>query len=188
MSDTDRSGASMSATASPWRRIAACLIDYFVFIVPLLGLLSLVAWVFLSLGINPLPDNAWASHGIMILLLTLPIAAYFALCESSRYRGTAGKVFMGVAVEIGNGEPASLKQTAIRAIVKLLPWEFFHAIYWHWDGWPLDPAPPTTLQTIGLTVGWLVIGYFLLSLFIAPRRTPYDRAAGTVVMSRRSSA
>ena len=188
MHHTDKFPKSMSAFASPWRRIAAYLVDYFLFMVPLIGLLSFAAWIFLFFEINPLPGNAWGNHGIMILLLTLPIVVYFAMCESSRYQGTIGKVLMRVAVEDGKGGRARLKQTAIRAILKFLPWEFFHAIYWHWEGWPLNPAPPTMLQITGLSVGWLVIGCFLLSLFITPRRTPYDWAAGTVVMPRVPSA
>ena len=90
MTDTNTSSSTPIAAASPWRRIAAYCVDYFVFIVPLLGLLSLVAWTLLSFDTNLASSNAWFNHGMMILVLTLPIVLYFSLSESSRFQGTVG--------------------------------------------------------------------------------------------------
>lgn len=180
--DTAQSMKGIARAASPWRRLVAYLVDYVVFIVPLLGMLSLVAWALLLLEIDLMTDSPWLNHGRMLLLLTLPIVLYFALCESSQFQATIGKRLTSVAVVDITGKRASLGQTVMRTIVKFLPWEFFHAIYWHWEGWPLNPAQPTTVQFVGLTAGWLVIGWFVLSLFIASRRTPYDRVAGTIVV------
>lgn len=50
------SAPSPTAT-SAWRRIAAYFVDYFVFILPLLGLLSLGTWALSSFDINPSSDN-----------------------------------------------------------------------------------------------------------------------------------
>lgn len=170
--------------ASPWRRIAAYLIDYFVFIVPLLGVLSLCGWVLWSFDATASLDHRWLGQLIVVSVLTLPIVLYFALSESSRWQATVGKRLMKVVVVDTKEEPATIKQTAIRAIVKFLPWEFFHTIYWHWEGWPMDPAPPTNLQIVALTVGWIVIGWYIVGLFVGSRRTLYDRVAGTTVVRR----
>lgn len=166
----------------PWRRIAAFFVDYFAFMVPFLAVLSLVAWALFSFEVDPMPESAWLKHGIMLVLLTLPIVLYFALCESSSRQGTLGKRLMRVAVVNDAGERASLSHTTIRAVAKFLPWEVFHAIYWHWEGWPTNPAAPTTLQIVGLAVGWFAVAGYLISLFIQRGRTPYDWVAGTVVV------
>ncbi len=149
---------SIATGASPWRRIAAYFVDYFVFMLPLIGILSLGSWAFLSFGISPFSNNVWLNQGIVILVLTLPVVLYFALSEASRSQATIGKRLMKVFVVDASGQRTTLKQTAVRAVVKFLPWEFFHTIYWRWEGFPMNPAPPTTLQIIGMTIGWLVIG------------------------------
>ena len=41
MTGTTSPGRSPTTAASPWRRIAAYFVDYFVFIAPLLGVLSI---------------------------------------------------------------------------------------------------------------------------------------------------
>lgn len=184
MTATTSSGQRPTPAASPWRRIAAYLVDYFVFVVPLLGTLSLCGWGLWSYGITPSLDNPWVNQGFVVLILTLPIVLYFALLESSQWQATVGKRLMNVAVVDTSEERATFKQTAIRAIVKFFPWEFFHTIYWHWEGWPTNPTPPTNLQIIALTVGWIVIGLFIVGLFVGSRRTIYDWAAGTIVVKR----
>lgn len=183
MIGTTSAVANSTVAASPWRRIAAYFVDYFVFMLPLLGLLGLCGWAFWSFGIARSPDNVWLNQALVILVLTVPIVLYFALSESSRFQGTIGKRLLKVAVVDTNGRRARLKQTAIRAVVKFLPWEFFHTIYWHWEGWPTNPALPTTLQIIALSFGWLLIAWFVVSLFIGSGRTPYDRAARTTVVT-----
>ena len=91
---------------------------------------------------------------------------------------------MKVAVADISGKRATFKQTAIRGILKFLPWEFFHTIYWHWEGWPTNPAPPTSFQIVALTFGWIMIGLYIIGLFVGSRRTLYDLAAGTIVINR----
>ena len=184
MTGKDTSTPTPTTPASPWRRIAAYFVDYFVFILPLLGVLSLVGWALRSFDISPSSDNAWLNHGIVILVLTVPIILYFALSEASQFQATVGKRLMKVSVVDTSGERAPLKQTAIRAVVKFLPWEFFHTIIWHWEGWPSNPAPPTNIQYVAMTAGWLVMGWFVVSLFVGSRRTPYDWVAGTVVITK----
>jgi len=174
--------SSSTAAASPSRRIAAYFVDYFVFIVPLLGILSLGAWALRSFNINLFGYTEWLNHGIAILILTMPVVSYFALSEASRFQATVGKRLMNLSVVNTKGQRATLKQTALRAVVKFLPWESFHTIIWHWEGWPSNPASPTNLQIVAMTASWLVIGWFLVTLFVGSRRTPYDWAAGTSVI------
>ena len=131
----NQSTTSQVDTASPWQRIAAYFVDYFVFVLPLIGLLTLASWAFSSFDISPFSDNAWLNHGIGILVLTVPVVLYFAVSEASRFQATVGKRFMKVSVEDISGQRTTLKQTAVRAVVKFLPWEFFHTILWHWEGW-----------------------------------------------------
>jgi hypothetical protein len=42
----------------------------------------------------------------------------------------------------------------------------------------MNPAPPTTFQMVAMTFGYLVIGWYIVSLFVGSRHTPYDWAAG----------
>ena len=187
MTDKNISTPSPITPASPWRRIAAYFVDYFVFMLPLIGILSLSSWAFLSFGISPFSNNVWLNQGIVILVLTLPVVLYFALSEASRFQATVGKRLLKVSVVDASGHRVTLKQAMLRAIVKFLPWEFFHTIIWHWEGWPSNPATPTNLQIMTMTAGWLVMGWFVVCLFVGSRRTPYDWAAGTVVVGRSSA-
>ena len=172
------------AAASPWRRIGAYLIDYFVFIVPAVGVLSLISWWLASVNLSLFSDNRWFNQLVVIGLLTIPVICYFALCEASRFQATTGKRLMRVIVVQNTGIRATRRQTATRAVVKFLPWEYFHTIMWRWDGWPTDPAPPTSLQILAMSFGWLVIGWFTITLFVGSGRTPYDWVAGTAVTDR----
>ena len=187
MTGEDTSIPIPTTPASPWRRIAAYIVDYSVFMLPLVGILSLGSWALLSFDISPFSDNAWLNHGVAILILTVPVVLYFSLSEASRFQATVGKRLLKVSVVDASGHRVTLKQAMLRAIVKFLPWEFFHTIIWHWEGWPSNPATPTNLQMFAMTIGWLVMGWFVVSLFVGSRRTPYDWVAGTVVV-RRSSA
>jgi uncharacterized RDD family membrane protein YckC len=179
---TSKSAPSLATAASPSRRIGACFVDYFVFILPLLGFIGLGSWLLSSFNISPFSDNMWHNQGIVVLILTMPVVLYFALCEGSRFQATVGKRLMKVSVVDTSGQRATFKQTAVRAIVKFLPWEHFHTIMRHWEGWPTNPSPPTTLHIIAMIVGWLVMGWFVVCLFVGSRRTPYDWIAGTVVV------
>ena len=181
------SSRSSTIAASPWRRVAAYFVDYFVFIVPLLGFLGLMAWTLRLIDIDLFSNIVWLNHGIVILTLTVPVVLYFALSEASRFQATIGKRLMKLAVVDMAGRRARLKQTLLRALIKFLPWEFFHTILWHWEGWPTNPAPATNFQILAITTVWIVVVCFVVSLFVGSRRTPYDWAAGTGVI-RRSSA
>jgi uncharacterized RDD family membrane protein YckC len=184
MSTRNPSDAGPIVAAPAWRRLAAYMIDYCVFMVPLLGLLTVGSWALFDFK-PPISDNAWVNQGMVVMLLTIPVMLYFACCESSPIQGTVGKRLMKVMVVDTHGRRATFKRTSVRAIVKFVPWEYFHTLMWHWEGWPTNPAPATAIQYIAMTVGWLIVLWFLGSLFVGSGRTPYDRIAGTVACSAR---
>ena len=173
---------SVLETASGSRRLAAFGIDYALVILPYLVLLGLAGWALTTLEVTTFdPGRPWLNQGIVILLLTLPIGAYFAVCEASTWKGTIAIRLMKVAVANSAGGRVSLKQSFVRVAIKFLPWEYFHTILWQWEGWPMTPSPPTALQIAAMSVGWLVMGWFVASLFVGSRTTPYDWVARTVV-------
>lgn len=172
--------------APPWRRVAAYFVDYFVFILPLIGLVSLGAWSLHLLDISLFSRSSWLNHGIAILILTVPVVIYFALSEASRFQATVGKKLMKLTVVDAAGQRLTLAKATVRAVVKFLPWEFFHSIIWHWEGWPANPTPPTIFQVVAITAGWIVVGWFFVSIFFGARRAPYDLAAGTIVVVRKT--
>ena len=173
--------------APGWRRIVAYFIDYVVFILPLLIVLTLAGTALSSLAVAP-TLRGWTGHSAMLVLLTLPVALYFALSESSQRKATVGKRAMKLVVGTPDGEHVSFGHAFLRAAGKLAPWEFFHAMLWHWEGWPMNPSPATTLQVAGLVFGWAMVGVYLASLFLGSGRTPYDALAGTSVLYRRPQA
>ncbi|MEM6513212.1 MAG: RDD family protein [Pseudomonadota bacterium] len=178
--------AAAASLPPGWRRLVACLIDYIVFVLPLLALLTVVGMALASKDADAPTLQGWTGHAVMLVCLTLPVALYFAVLEASLNQATVGKRLMKLSVVASDGGRASPGQTLLRVAGKLAPWEFFHAVLWHWDGWPFDPAPASSLQMTGLLVGWVVVGVYIVSVFVGERRTPYDQLAGTSVLYRGS--
>ncbi len=169
--------------APGWRRLCAFIIDYLLVIVPFLGLQIGLGWLLVSQQITLFtPEQPWLNQSIVLLSLTLPIAGYFAVCETSPWQATLGKRVLGLAVVNLHGQRISIKQSVLRVLGKFLPWEYFHALLWHWPGWPTHPSDPTGLQWFGMGVGWIMVLWYTTSLFLASGRTPYDWLAQTVVI------
>lgn len=90
-----------------WRRLAAFLIDFIVFsaihwiIVLCFGIWLMVPWALLHGGHGPLVafrvDAALQPFGIVVVWL------YFAVCESSRWQATIGKLVLGLRVTDEHG-------------------------------------------------------------------------------------
>lgn len=176
---------SGEAVASPWRRVAAFGIDYLV-IALYMGLLlsfnlslgsELIAWV----------QAPWQGQLLGFTMLTLPVTLYFALSEASRWQGTIGKGFLGLVVVTRAGERVPLPRSLLRSAVKFLPWELSHTALHRLVFWSAEAEQLAIWQ-----VGFLVItyslsllgaGWYVLSLFLRDRSTPYDRLAGTQVCS-----
>jgi uncharacterized RDD family membrane protein YckC len=174
--------------APGWRRLAAFAVDYLV-IAAYLGLLAGIALTLrrvTGLALDPprtLRDRL-VGEAISTTLLTLPVALYFALAESSPWRATLGKRVLGLRVSGPGGRRLSFGRSLLRSLLKLAPWEAAHAALWHTPGWPVHPEPgPATAVGSGLAL--LGAGWYALSLFVGDRRTPYDRAAGSGVVAAR---
>lgn len=171
--------------ASPWKRILAFVIDYVLVILPYLGLMSLAGWGLRSNGIHLFdPSQPERNQLLVILLLTIPIASYFAISEASKWQATIGKRCMKLFVTTQQGHPLSLKQSLLRAFLKFIMWEYFHTILWQWEGWPSNPQPPTTVQIVAMSIGWLLMALMFAGIFLRSRRTIYDDISGAVVTTR----
>lgn len=172
--------------ASAWRRIAAFLLDYLI----ISAYLILLVLVGFGLGFGPLrgvfevmfadPNSSEISA---FLLLVLPVLLYFALFECSSRQATWGKQRMRLRVTSTSGARLSLPRSLVRSLLKLIPWELTHACLWRIPGWPTDPATPSPIITAGLVLVWILIGAYLISMFVGKKhRALYDWIAGTSVV------
>ena len=171
--------------ASPWRRLAAFGLDYLV-ISAYLALLTALSFAFRSaLHLNPAPPSTrrqkLTAQVLVFATLTAPVALYFALSEASSHQATLGKRTLGLRVTAQTGQPASLRQTLLRAAIKLAPWEIAHTALWQTQDWStgfrLTPA-----YLAGFLLSTLTAASYVLALFTSDRRTPYDRIADTRVV------
>lgn len=176
--------AERVALASPARRIGAFGVDYVVIAAYMVAL----AVVSVALGATSAGrlasafEDPFTGQLLSIALLTIPVACYFALCESSLHRATPGKRLLGVEVTTPGGARISRGRAFLRAVGKLAPWEAAHAGLRHLPGWPgpVDRFPPEALAALG--AAWVLAGLYLATLvFDSAHRTPYDRLARTVV-------
>jgi uncharacterized RDD family membrane protein YckC len=174
------------AVASPWRRVAAWLLDYLV----ILGYLIVLTAT--SLGALSSPAASMFSSALTMpitaelvgfLTLTGPVILYFALCEASTWQATLGKRALGVVVVGPGGTRLPFGRTIVREVVRFLPWEMAHALIWPLAVPPHKEPLPVTIG--GFAVVYLLVFVYLISLFVgAQHRTVYDRIAGSRVMRR----
>src|SRR5579875_714607 len=173
------------ASASGGRRVAAFALDYAV-IAAYIGLLA-----GLSLAVRaalhrrralPWTDAAkMAGHAVAFLTLTVPVALYFALAEASRSRATPGKRALGLRVTTLDGGRVPLGRALLRSAVKFAPWEVAHTAIWHTPGQPFF-SPPAAGNVVGYALALGGAAWYVGTLCVGDRRTPYDRIAGTLVV------
>jgi uncharacterized RDD family membrane protein YckC len=171
--------------APAWRRLAAFGVDY-VAIAAYIGLLTAVGFgvraaFSLDVGMPATLRGRLLGHLIGLLTLTLPVTLYFALFEGSARQATPGKRALGLCVTTLTEEPMSRGRALARTAVKFAPWELAHTALRHTPGWPLRPEP-TLLHGAAYAGSLLLAGWYVASLFLGDRRTPYDRVAGTRVV------
>jgi uncharacterized RDD family membrane protein YckC len=161
------------------RRIAAFMLDWLVILVWAGVLFTIV--LIASGGEVRAPSGPWRAQLLGFLTMTLPVAAYFTLCEASKFRGTPGKKAVGLRVVGADGQRLGLGAAVVRNLVKFLPWEFGHLV-----------AQQAVFSTESGMPGWIVpvmvVAYggpllWLIELFRAGR-TPYDRISGATVTLR----
>jgi uncharacterized RDD family membrane protein YckC len=172
------------AAASPWRRIAAWMLDYVVILAYLIVLtaaslatqLSPAASVFSSAMTKPITAEL-----VGFMTLTGPVILYFAITEASTWQATLGKRALRIVVVGPGGTRLSFRRAIVREAVRFLPWELAHSLIW-----PL--ALPPHLEPLPVTIGGFAVVYLLLlvylvSLFVgSEHRTVYDRLAGSRVL------
>lgn len=174
------------APASGTRRVAAFAIDYAViaaYIGFLTGLnIAVRAALHQRLALPRTNAAKIEGHAVAFLTLTVPVALYFALSEASRSRATMGKRALGLRVTRMDGGRVPLGRSLLRSAVKFAPWEVAHTAIWHTPGQPFV-SPPATRNVVGYALALCGAAWYAGALFVGARRTPYDRIAGTLVVS-----
>lgn len=121
-----------------------------------------------------------SAQAVGFVLVTLPVALYFALSEASAWRATWGKRRLGLMVVTSDGARLGLGRSFARTAVKLLPWELSHAAVW---GIALAGGEPAPVHHALLALVWLLVAANLAGIGVW-RRAVYDAAVGTRVVRR----
>jgi uncharacterized RDD family membrane protein YckC len=107
------------------RRFTALLIDYL-----LLAIYAGVLFLFSPI-LGPLfQKSAGQSEFLGIVLLVIPVFLYFFIFEASYLKATPGKLFFHIKVIKIDGTNFNYKNSLIRSLVKLIPWEIAHFAIW----------------------------------------------------------
>ena len=101
--------SSVVIYAGFWRRVLAYIIDMFV-LMPV----AFVAFFFLALFVGPIDDAVARVLGIFIAWL------YYAICETSKWQGTVGKLALGLKVTNEQLQPVTFGQATGRLFGKIL--------------------------------------------------------------------
>lgn len=165
------------------RRIAAWLVDW----------LCILIWVAITAAVGvPLYLNGITSPAGMLtanlvgaIVVVVPVVLAAAFVESRRFSATPGKRLLGLRLRCRSGEPR-FHLALIRNLLKIgLPWILGHAAVY--------ALARTDAESFGLPIGvWIVAVaanviplVYVVTLFLADGRTPYDRITGTdVVLAR----
>ena len=116
-------------------------------------------------------------------LVTLPVALYFALQESSSRHATWGKRRRRLIVVNMLGDGIGFAQALARALLKFVPWEMSHTFVIQAATAGRSGQDPPDWATAMLVLAWLLVLANLVSFFMSPgRQTLYDRIAGTMVL------
>src|SRR6185503_9482093 len=113
-------------------------------------------------------------------LITLPVALYFALDESSPQQATWGKKDVGLIVTGPNGARISFWRSLARTFLKFIPCELSHTLIWQTY---FSPQTNSLLINYGFILVYALIGLNIASLLITKQhQTLYDLLAKTYVM------
>lgn len=176
--------ATPREVARAWPRIGAWLIDW------LWILLGLAALVPLGLVLRTwewtLGAGAW--NALTFVITVLPVTLWLAWREAAPRGATPGKRRRGLRVVDDRGALVPFRRTLARNVVKVaIPWELGHTVAFGFATTEVDQAPPAWLAVSGVVV-YAVMGWFVASLFVGSRRTPYDRLSGTRVVRQPASS
>jgi uncharacterized RDD family membrane protein YckC len=147
--DTTSAPVSLSATASPlpqittvaledhagfWKRVAAYILDFIILMIPNTIIQKLMggdaAQETMKQTMLAAPGDMHAFLGAYhqyyvtmwpaVLIITLVTWAYFAICESSAWQGTVGKLALGIRVVDEQGKRISFLRATGRFFAKYL--------------------------------------------------------------------
>ena len=178
---------TIAVIASPWRRIAAWMLDYLV-IAGYLVVLTAVSLGLLATPAGPALNAAltrpFTAELVGFLVLTTPVVLYFALLESSNGQATLGKRALGIVVASQAGGRLTMGRVLLREAARFLPWELSHAIIWRLALSTAKTSFPAWAG-VGFTLVYLLVfAYLVTLLFGSQHRTLYDRLAGSWVLRR----
>ena len=164
-------------TRHPWRRIAAWGIDWLIISVYAGALVPLGLWLYeRSVQLPPMGWNA-----VSFVILVVPATVWMTAWEASGSGATPGKRLLSLRVRTLRGGRPGWRRAGIRNAIKIaLPWELGHTAAFLLA----DPRTGESLGLIGIACALVACGLaavYVAALFIGQGRTPYDRAAATVV-------
>lgn len=164
------------------KRIAAFFIDYCL-IAAYASFLFFVSGYLL--GTSAIISGPVQGELLGFVTLTLPVFLYFFLSENGKSRATIGKRLLRLSVVAPPGKTFSVLK---RNLLKFLPWEVAHVgVHWvvHYSSKGLDT--PLWVWVV-LIVPQLVVAFYVLTIVLTRGQGSfYDKAAGTMVISRSNS-
>ncbi|GEM_PF-310011 len=169
------------------KRFKAFAFDYLIivsYIVVLAGVTMVVVKTagFIGLSLR-WPEDPFLADLVAFITLILPVVLYFALQESSPKQATWGKRRVGIRVVNANNGALTRKQSFVRSLVKLLPWQIAHTCIFQMGGFTSAPEEPSPVLIAGFTLAYLLAVIFIASALISKKhRTPYDLVAGAHVV------
>jgi uncharacterized RDD family membrane protein YckC len=167
-----------------WIRAGAFALDYMIILGYLIGviLLSLLLNIFSNANQWLFADRIRAQL-VAFLLITLPIALYFAVSESSVRQATWGKQRLKLKVGDRNGNRISFWRALARTLLKFVPWEISHTLIWQIY---FSPQTDSVWINYGFVLVYLLIGLNIISFKVTKtHQTLYDLLTNTYVVEPR---
>jgi uncharacterized RDD family membrane protein YckC len=161
------------------RRVLAWCVDWLI--------LSAYAAALVPVGLLLNRSVHMASIGwnaLSFTILVVPATVWLAAWEAAPRAATPGKRALKLQVRHDDGPPGWWRSLARTALKVALPWELGHTA-----AFVLSTASTSmAAQVLGMVCGVLACVLaltYLVALFVRSGRTPYDRATGTAVRTRR---
>jgi uncharacterized RDD family membrane protein YckC len=179
---------TLAGIASPWRRVAAWMLDYVVIAAYLVLLTAASIGILaspLALAFNAALRQPTTAELVGFLVLTTPVVLYFAVLEASAWQATLGKRALGIIVTGPAGARLTVWRAVVREGVRFLPWELSHALLWRLALSPARNSFPAWAAVGFAVVDVLVFAYLVTLFFGSQHRTVYDRLAGSWVIRNR---
>lgn len=171
----------MKTYAGFWKRAGAFALDYIVILGYLVGitLLSLLANAIFGASEWLFAERIRAQF-VAFLLVTLPVALYFAISESSPSQATWGKRRLKLKVADREGNRISFWRSLGRTLLKFIPWELSHTLIWQLY---FSPQAESAWINYGFILVYLLIGLNIACLLLTKtHQTLYDLLANTYVI------